>query len=287
VSLSHRNVFATCAAAAIGAVMLGAAGPSAVAASGYPDPTLDLPRKTSPYPGVGPHRPFVQEILIGGVTPLKDGAIINRTEHGFLYRAGQQDNNVTISEVGGRLNFADTATTAWKWLPRVCKPLDVSKGIAASCRVADKFTLDEPMLVEVWPRLGNDTLDASALPELFDVAFLGDRGDDVAYFGAGDDFFNGAQDEDRAYGGPGGDWLRMGLNDDYIDGGADGDYLVGVDGNDTVRGGAGDDRLFGINGNDVLDAGSGNDSVSCGNGTDTANVKSTDRTSSCETLNRL
>ena len=281
-----RTIMSSLAAAVIGVSVLGAVGTPAAVGVEYADPTLELPRDTAPYPGVGPQRPYVQEILIGGVVPLKDGAIINRTAHGILYRGGQQDNALTVTQVDGRLHFVDTGTASWKWLPRGCVPLDVPEGVGASCRVGVKFTAEQPMLLEVWPRLGNDTLDSSALPALFDVAFLGDRGDDTAYLGAGDDFFNGAQDIDRVYGGEGRDWLRTGLADDFIDGGADGDYLVGVDGNDTVRGGSGDDRLYGLDGNDELDAGEGYDNVSCGNGVDTALVKSTDRALSCESVRR-
>ncbi len=287
-SLPRRHVLNTLAAAVIGVLALGTAGTPAVAqGGGYPDPTLELPRDTSPYPGVGPRRPYVQEILIGGVTPLKNGAIINRTMHGLLFRGGQQDNNLTITQVDGRLHFVDTGTQSWKFLARGCVELDVPKGVGASCRVRAKFADADPMLIEVWPRLGNDTMDSSSLSASFDIAFLGDRGDDTAYLGAGNDFFNGAQDKDRAYGGDGRDWLRTGLDDDFIDGGADGDYLAGVDGDDTIRGGSGDDLLYGLNGNDVLDSGAGNDRVSCGTGTDTASVKRTDRALNCESLSHL
>ncbi|HET6562218.1 MAG TPA: hypothetical protein VFG72_10105 [Marmoricola sp.] len=275
------------AAAVVGVVVLGAVGTPAVARGGYPDPTLELPRMTAPFPGVGPHRPYVQQILIDTVTPLKDGAIINRTSQGLLFRGGQQNNDLTVTHVEGRLHFVDSGTQSWKFLPRGCVRLDVPKGVGASCRVRNKFTIDEPMLVEVWPRLGNDTVDSSALPALFDISFLGDRGDDTAYLGAGDDFVNGAQDNDRVYGGDGHDWLRTGLGNDFIDGGADGDYLVGVAGDDTIRGGSGDDRIFGLDGNDELDAGEGDDRVSCGLGSDTASVKSSDRTLDCEAVSRL
>ena len=281
---NRRRTTVLLSAIALGVTALGST-PAAQAA--YVDPTIGLPRDTAPYPGVGPQRPYVQEILIGGVVPLKDQAIINRTSHGYLFRAGQQDTDLTMTHVDGRLHFVDKGTRSWKWLPRACTRLDVPQGVGASCRVRDKFTLATPMLVEVWPRLGNDVSDSSTLSSLFDVSFLGDRGDDTAFLGAGDDFFNGAQDRDRVHGGAGRDWLRTGLADDVIDGGADGDYLVGVDGNDTIAGGAGDDRLFGLDGNDELDAGEGNDHVSCGNGQDSALVQSSDKALFCETVSRF
>lgn len=249
----------------------------------YEDGTMDLPRKTSPYPGVGPHRPYVQEINMGGVVPLKNQALLNRTPHGYLFRGGQQDNNLTMTYVEGRLHFVDTATQSWKWTPpKACVQLDVPQGVGASCRMPAKFSPSAPMLVEVWPRLGDDTLDSTALPALFDVAFLGDKGNDVARLGAGNDFFNGAQDSDRGYGGAGRDWIRTGLADDFIDGEEGSDYLVGVDGNDTIYGGPGDDQLFGIDGNDKLFAGEGTDRLSCGNGTDEASLKHSDKALNCE-----
>ncbi|CAA9364778.1 MAG: hypothetical protein AVDCRST_MAG72-2605 [uncultured Nocardioidaceae bacterium] len=279
-TVTRRSVgFLATAAALAGGVV----GTSATAQAAYEDPTMDLPRQVSPYPGVGPHRPYVQEIPIGGVVPLKNEALLNRTEHGWLFRAGQQNTNLTMTYTDGRLHFVDTGTASWKWLPKGCTKLDVPLGVGASCVIGTKFTDAAPMLVEVWPRLGNDVMDSTALPALFDVSYLGDKGDDVAYLGAGDDFFNGAQDADSGYGGDGRDWIRTGLADDFIDGGADGDYLVGVDSNDTIYGGSGDDNLYGIDGDDKLFAGDGNDRISCGNGTDEATLKSTDKALACET----
>ena len=276
---TRRPLTVLLAAAALAA---GSLGIQTGAQAAYEDPTMDLPRKTSPYGDVGPHRPYVQEILIGTVVPMKNQAIVNRTSHGYLFRAGQQHSNITVSVADGRLRFVDTGTASWKWLPRACRRLDVSVGVGASCAIPTKFTLAEPMLVEVWPRLGNDTLDTTALSALFDVSFLGDRGDDVARFGAGDDFFNGAQDVDRGYGGDGNDWIRTGLANDHIDGGAGDDYLAGVHDHDTIHGGSGNDRIYGIDGNDELFAGQGSDFLSCGRGVDSASAKYSDRVRECE-----
>jgi hypothetical protein len=71
---------------------------------------MDLPRETGKCPGVGPYWPYVQQIMIGGVVPLKGQAIINVTEHGYLFRAGQQNSSLTMTLVDGRLRFADTGT---------------------------------------------------------------------------------------------------------------------------------------------------------------------------------
>jgi len=283
-TITRRSTRFIAAAAALASA--GVVGTSTPAQAAYEDATMDLPRNTSKYAGVGPHRPYVQEILIGGVVPLKNEALLNPTQHGYLYRAGQQNSDLTMTYTDGRLLFVDTATESWKWLPTACTEVDVPQGVGASCVIRTKFTDAAPMLVEVWPRLGNDVVDSTALPALFDVSFLGDKGDDVAYLGAGDDYINGAQDADEGYGGDGRDWIRTGLADDFIDGGADSDYLVGVDGNDTIYAGSGDDRLYGIDGDDKLFAGEGNDHVSCGNGADEATLKSTDKAIACETTNR-
>jgi serralysin len=264
---------------ALAAASLGSAG---VAQAAYEDPTMSLPRATSGTPDLGPHFPYVQVIPIGGVVPLKDEAIINRSENGYLFRAGQQDSDLTVSITSGRLHFTDTGTRSWKWLPKRCHAVDVPQGVRASCRIPARFTVAEPMLLEIWPRLGDDVIDTSSLPTRFDVSVLGDEGDDVVHLGAGNDFVNGAQDMDHVYGGEGRDWIRTGIGDDFIDGGDGDDYLVGVEDDDTIYGGPGDDRIYGSDGNDEHFAGDGHDAVSCGNGADTATLKSTDRTSGCE-----
>lgn len=253
--------------------------PAAVA-DRFTDPTMSLPRGTGLIPGVGPHWPYVQQIQIDTVIPLKNQAIINRTEHGYLFRAGQQDSDLTITRADGRLVFADRGTEEWKWLPRPCRPVKVTKGVAASCRIPS--ATDFPMLLEVWPRVGDDVVDTSTLSRKFDVAVLGDRGNDVVHLGRGDDFVNGAQDRDRIYGGPGRDWLRSGDGRDFLDGGKGGDHLVGVAGNDTLYGRGGDDRLGGDDGDDTIVSGAGADFVVCGLGWDDAWVGSDDRSVGCE-----
>ncbi len=279
---SVRRPAVLLAAAALAASMLST--PTGAAAGGYEDATLSLPRETSGTAGLGPFRPYVQQIMIGGVVPLKDQAIVNRTKHGYLFRAGQQDTDLLMTIRFGKLRFIDRGTQSWKWLPRGCRRLNRSVGVAAACHIPKRMTNRRPMLVEVWPRLGDDVVDASRLPRRIDVSILGDMGDDVAYLGPGNDFFNGAQDNDRVYGGDGNDWLRTGIGDDYIDGGNGDDNLVGVDDNDEVHGGNGDDRLVGGNGNDRLFAGPGRNFAICGNGVDDATVDQDDRTLACERL---
>ena len=246
----------------------------------FEDPTMALPRGTGLIPGVGPQWPYVQQIQINTVIPLKNEAIINPTARGYLYRAGQQDSQLTISRADGRLRFADRGTTEWKWLPRACRAEKVDQGVAATCRIPS--VLQAPMLLEVWPRLGDDVVDTTALRRRFDVAVLGDRGNDVVRLGAGDDFVNGAQGRDRTYGGRGRDWLRTGDSRDVVDGGKGADHLVGVAGNDRVYGRGGDDRIGGDDGDDVLVGGTGADFVVCGLGRDDAWVDPQDRLVGCE-----
>jgi len=267
------------------ALAAGTVGVSNTAHAAYEDATMSLPRATSGTPGLGPHFPYVQSIGIGGVVPLKNASLINRTPNGWLYRSGQQNSNLTVTQTDGRLQFVDTGTQTWKWLPKACHAIDVPQGVAASCPVAARFTQAEPMLVEIWPRLGDDTIDTSALSSLFDVSILGDRGNEIVYLGAGNNFVNGAQDNDTVYGGDGNDWIRTATGDDYIDGGGGNDYLVGVDNDDTILGGTGNDKIYGSGGNDDLFSGAGDDYVVCGDGSDTATIKYTDRTVQCETEN--
>ena len=279
---TRRRLTVLAAGAALAAGTLGITSP---AQAQYEDATMNLPRATSGTPGLGPHFPYVQVIPIGGVVPLKNQAIINRTTNGYLFRAGQQNSNLTVTQTNGRLQFVDTATLSWKWLPKRCQRLAVPQGVGASCLIPTRFTSAEPMLVEIWPRLGDDTIDTSALSDHFDVSVLGDAGDETVHLGAGNNFVNGAQDDDTAYGGDGNDWIRTGIGNDWIDGGGGADNLVGVDNNDTIYGGTGDDRVYGSGGNDDLYAGAGDDYVVCGDGSDTATVKYGDRTSQCETQN--
>lgn len=251
----------------------------------YGDATTALPKQAGKTPGIGPSSPYVQQIMIDDVVPLKDQAIINPVPNGYLFRAGQQDSDLTMAVVNGRLQFVDEGTAAWKWLPPECRGIEVARGVGASCVIPSFFDESNAMLIEVWPRLGHDIVDSTALSAAFDVSFLADVGQDKAYFGAGDDFFNGAQDDDTGYGGAGRDWLRTGDGNDLLDGQAGGDSLVGVNHNDTIYGGAGDDVLSGGAGDDTLHAGSGNDRNSCGTGFDIAWMLRTDKAYDCETVN--
>ena len=155
----------------------------------------------------------------------------------------------------GGLRFADTGTAKFNRLTPSCKEVrHVKKGVVAVCKVPAGYSPYKPLLIEIWPRLGDDYVDASSLPTMFSEAFLSDEGNDVGHLGAGPDFFNGGPGRDRVTGGASDDWLRTGEDNDRIWGDEGNDYLAGVDGSDAIDGGGGADQIY------------------CGNGPDEATV---------------
>jgi hypothetical protein len=239
-----------------GLVMAGATGGTATGA-------------TTPDPDYGPPYHYTTELMgqFGTPIPLKNMALLTRTTHGYRYRAGQQNSHLVVTESGSSIRFRDRGTRRWKSaVPRGCHRQKVRRGIAATCRVPGWVTTGKPLLVEVWPRLG-------------------DEGDDTVRFGAGPDFFNGHSGTDVVDGGAGNDWIRAGLDDDLVHAGSGNDKVVGMQGADVIYGEDGDDKLYGTEDDDQLFAGTGTDFVSCSSGTDTATVDSADRTTSdCETV---
>jgi hypothetical protein len=223
----------------------------------------------------------------GEPIPLKNAAMITKTGVGYRYQAGQQDSHLVVTQVGRRVRFVDTGTAELRRIPGSCRRERVRVGIAASCRVAARFTEADPMFLEIWPRLGNDVIDGSALPASYRLWALVDAGNDTVYGGAGDDFVNGAQNNDKAWGGAGDDWIRTGIGRDRIWGGAGDDKLAGVDGADQVHGGDGDDRVYGGSGNDRLWGDTGDDRVVCAGGTDRAWIDGADRPLACESVELL
>jgi serralysin len=234
----------------------------------------------------GPPYAFTTEIMTNDVIPLKNAAMIRRTLHGYVYMSGQQDNHLVVKTVKGGVRFADTGTPRWKSLPLACRKKAVRTGIAAVCRIPAHVSVSRPLLLEVWPRLGDDYVDGSGLPATIAMSVLGDAGNDVVRLGAGPDFFNGAAGNDKVWGGAGDDWLRAGKGNDRIRGGPGDDDLVGVEGHDIIYGGDGDDRLVGLAGDDRLFAGPGRDLVLCGDGIDFARVDSGDTVRRCERVDR-
>jgi len=253
-----------------------------------PSAVIDTPvAKGQPEPGTnaGPPYEFETELIIRGVVPLKNQAMLSKSKHGYLFRAGQQDSHITVTKVDGGLRFVDKGTKSWRKLTDVCKREKVQKGVAAVCPVPRGITERKPMLIEIWPRLGNDYVNTSSLPATYAVTVLGDKGQEVVHFGAGDDFFNGYTQRDIVFGGAGNDWIRPGLGNDLVDGGPGNDDVVAVEGHDTVRGGEGNDRIWAGDGNDRLFGGPGVNFLLCGNGRDKAKATYQDQvTRDCESV---
>jgi serralysin len=235
----------------------------------------------------GPPYDYTTELMGGGtLISLPDKAMITRTEHGYLFRAGQQDTHLVITLTAEGLRFEDSGTASFKRLARRCKEITVKVGVAAVCRVPLGITADQPLLLEIWPRLGDDYVDGSTLPDTFAMTVLSDAGHDTALFGAGPDFFNGFTGRDQVWGGGGNDWIRTGQEADTVYGGDGDDQIVGTDGPDTMYGEAGDDLLGGGDGADRLDGGAGADALKCNGGRDVVWSDGNDRLYRCETVNR-
>lgn len=221
----------------------------------------------------------------GPVIPLKNAAMIVRTEGGYRYIAGQQNSHLTVSIAQGKLRYVDTGTRELRDIPKSCSRVAASKGVAALCSIPAKFDGRE-MYLEIWPRLGDDFVDGSTVPSRFKMWVLADAGFDTVRGGDGDDFVNGAQDADKVWGGAGNDWIRTGIGNDSLWGGSGDDKLVGVEGRDEIRGGDGNDRVGGGAGNDSLWGDAGRDILACGGGRDNAYVDASDRTNKCESVAR-
>lgn len=270
--------------AVLGAVLAGVAAVAVVALTPGPVVGNDVPPDGEGTAGP----PYDYETALMGeyaLIPLPDQAMITRTEHGYLFRAGQQDTHLVVTLTGdGRLRFADSGTAELKQLARGCRAEAVDQGVAATCRVPRWVSTTQPLLLEVWPRLGDDFVDGSSLPASYAMTVLSDAGHDTAFLGAGPDFFNGFTGRDRVRGGAGNDWIRTGDGADVVWGGAGDDQLVGTDGADRFYGEDGDDRLGGGAGNDRLDGGGGADRVLCEAGADVVRTDGIDRLSACESV---
>ena len=285
VAVLRRTVITVLPVLLAGAMTTVAVGPADGSAS---TSSTSMSSTSKPGSDAGPPYEFTTE-LTGqfGTIPLKDQVMLTKTQHGYRFWSGQQDSHLVVTQVGGRLKFVDTGTKRWKKLSPACQKQKSRVGVAAVCRVPASISVRQPLLVEVWPRLGNDFTDTSSLPATFAVTVLGDKGHDVAHFGAGRDFFNGFSGRDVVWGGGGNDWIRAGLDNDTVKGGAGNDDLLAGEGRDNVRGGPGDDRVGGSDGNDRLRGDSGADFVLCGTGKDRVKADAADRIfHDCESVAR-
>ena len=225
------------------------------------------------------------ELLGDGPTPipLKNAAMIKKTDGGLRYIAGQQDSHLAVTIVDGKLRFEDTGTAELREIPSSCQRQSPDEGIAALCNVPLRYDDTHRMFVEIWPRLGDDYVDGSSMPTMIRFWVLADAGRDTVYAGDGADFINGAQNQDRVWGGAGDDWLRTGIGGDRIWADSGDDKLVGQDGNDIMRGGSGVDELFGGNDDDTLYGDADPDAVlNCGGGRDNAYFEPGERVKDCE-----
>jgi Ca2+-binding RTX toxin-like protein len=237
--------------------------------------------------GYGP--PYSYTTVLNGqykFVALVGQAMIDKTAHGYVYKAGKQSSDLVVTQVPGGVRFADTGTTTFKSLASSCHRQSVSVGVAAVCDVPNSVSSSSPMLIEIWPRLGNDHVDTTALSTSFDVTVLADDGNDVVRTGPGDDFINGAQADDKVWSGGGRDWVRTGIGNDQINGEGGNDYLVGQDGRDVIHGGDGDDRLYGSTGSDTLYGEGGRDSANCGGASDKAYLDAGESARECESVSR-
>jgi serralysin len=276
----HRRTVRFALTALLGVVLAAATALGAGAASGSAAQGGDERRYGPPYR-------FTTELV--GQYPgvkLKDQAMLYRSKHGYLFRTGQQHSRLTITQVDGRVRFVDRGTERFKKLGQTCRRQRVRVGIAAVCRIPRDVTVRRPLLIEVWPRLGNDFTDGSTLSARFALAVLGDRGNDRTLLGAGPDFFNGYTGRDRVSGGAGNEWVRLGAGDDPVWGGAGHDLLIGMDGQDTIYGGSGEDRLNGMAHNDRIHGQAGQDLFLCGTGYDRAWGDGSEDYRQCEAIDR-
>lgn len=166
------------------------------------------------------HPPMMLGPGDAGVHDIGGEAIIRMSRFGYVYIAGQQHTHLRIKFVKERniLRYRDTGTDRVKSMPKRCAKERVRKGISVICTIPKAFR-SKKMFVQVWPRLGNDYVDARTLPRRFRLWVLTDAGRDVVHGGAGNDFVNGAKGNDLAWGGAGNDFLRQGPGADRMYGG--------------------------------------------------------------------
>lgn len=238
--------------------------------------------------GPGDRRPHPVTELVGQYdlprTDLRQN-LITVSRWGLRFVGGGAGNRLTVTEVGDQVRYVDRAATSWKSLPSVCRRISVPTGIGAQCRVPRQFEGKRTYL-EIYPRLGNDRVDASTMSRRFRMWVLTDAGNDSVSTGAGDDFVNTAFGRDTATGGAGNDWIRVGDASNAAFGGPGADYVTGGPGADRLAGGPGDDRIFGSDGRDRLRGDDGADLLNGGGGRDLAVRDRADRVTGCEVVRR-
>jgi Ca2+-binding RTX toxin-like protein len=99
-------------------------------------------------------------------------------------------------------------------------------------------------LLRVFGGEGNDTINATAMPDVMNAIYFGENGNDRILGGADVDEFSGGDGSDRLSGGSNRDFLGGDAGNDFLDGGTGRDVLNGGSGNDVLIGGRNDDKLF-------------------------------------------
>ncbi len=162
------------------------------------------------------------------------------------------------------------------------------------------FSNNQVSSVEVYPGLGNDSLDASGMTRAFyanggpgrDI-LVGGNGNDTLSGGAqsntlngwlGDDVLNGSAGNDSMLGAGGYDRLYTNGGNDTLDGGSNVDRFFGSDSDELFIGGKGNDKIYAEGGNDTLLGGADSDILNGGDGTDSADDDSNDIRVSIEVL---
>lgn len=156
-------------------------------------------------------------------------AIIRWSKWGYVYISGKQHNRLRIRYIEklDAIRFRDKGGThSVRSMPgKKCDKKKMKRGIQVTCKIPPKFE-NRRMFVQVWPRLGNDVVDARDLPAKFRLWALMDAGNDVVWGGHGDDFVNAAFDNDVVHLGKGDDWVRGGPGHDRLYGGPGKDRVV-------------------------------------------------------------
>jgi Ca2+-binding RTX toxin-like protein len=199
---------------------------------------------------------------------------------GYHFVGGAENNDVTVSIVGGRILVHDEGATSFGFVGANCKSVAVGTGAAVSCK------RKSPTIFHADLGDGDDSVDGSTLPQLVRLDIRtgggvnqvnGSAGNDIIRGETGVDVFNGGAGNDRLTagsgdsfmnGGDGNDIFVGGPGIDVVQGGAGGDYVRSDGGNDMIFGNAGNDGLSGDGGDDVIDGGPGNDSIQGGEAND-------------------
>src|SRR4051794_33763476 len=142
--------------------------------------------------------------------------------------AAGENNQVTVTQSGNDVTFADPAAAAFSYTIVGTPPPPCSQsGNAVTCTVAPGWVLG----IDLGD--GNDTLNVQAA--------LGAK----VYGGDGNDTITGGPIADMIGGDAGNDVVRGGGGNDLLGGGDGNDEVYGDDGDDVLRGDTGADELFG------------------------------------------